>query len=128
MKTKIFCRQDLIILVSALLLAAAALLIYTLSHGGPGASVLITVDGKPYRTCSLYEDTEFTVSGANGGQCTVVIRDGTADFTDATCPDLICVHHRRISRAGECIICLPSRITAQIIGSESGEGLDGVAQ
>ena len=45
----------------------------------------------------------------------------------ADCPDQICVSHRKISRDGESIICLPNQVVVTIQSSDSAD-IDGVAQ
>ena len=63
-------------------------------------------------------DAHDTSSGSSSGHCHLSIRDGYADVTEATCPDLICAKHRPISRQGEAIICLPNRIVIEVISSK----------
>ena len=45
---------------------------------------------------------------------------------EASCPDQICVHHSRISRNKETIVCLPDKV---VITIENGEdsGIDAVS-
>ena len=49
------------------------------------------------------------------------ISDGKAQMTWADCRDQICVNHRRISREGESIICLPNKVTISISGGKASE-------
>lgn len=51
--------------------------------------------------------------------------NGEIQMIQSSCPDLICVHHRPVSRAGENIICLPHKLVIEIIGVQENE-LDGV--
>ena len=37
----------------------------------------------------------------------------------AKCPDKLCVHQGRISKAGQSIICLPNKIIVEIVGKKS---------
>lgn len=53
-------------------------------------------------------------------------QDGKVRMIRSSCPDLICVHHKEISAAGETIICLPHKVALAVTGSEE-QGLDGVA-
>jgi len=49
------------------------------------------------------------------GICTLVINKGEVYMESADCPNQICVHHSRISRKGETIVCLPNRVVIEII-------------
>ena len=53
----------------------------------------------------------------------VAIQDGYVSMQEASCPDQICVHHSRISRNKETIVCLPDKV---VITIENGEdsGID----
>ena len=51
----------------------------------------------------------------------MVIADGTADVTQADCPDKICVDHAPISRDRETIICLPHKLVVEVKGGEASE-------
>ena len=51
--------------------------------------------------------------------------NGEIRMIRSSCPDLLCVHHRPVSSAGENIICLPHKLVIEIIGAQENE-LDGV--
>jgi len=53
---------------------------------------------------------ELTDSGKN----VLVIENGEASIKSATCPDKICVSHRKISKSGETIVCLPNKVVVEI--------------
>ena len=102
-----------IILIAALLLAAGALFL-AFSAGEGGAYVIVAVDGVETERHSLSEDGTFPL---NGGTNILVIEEGTARLTEASCPDLICVRQGRISRTGQCITCLPNHLTVTVYGA-----------
>lgn len=91
-----------------------------------GDVVLIKVDGEVKHQLELNKDTELMVSGYNGGENQVVIKDGAVYMSDADCPDKLCVNMGRISKTGETIVCLPHRVVVEISGGESG--VDSVVQ
>lgn len=97
--------------------AAAAAVLFVLLWWLPktGSAVEVTVDGKPFITLPLWEPTAVDIPAADGS-CTLVIADGQATVTAATCPDHICVRHRPISRTGESIVCLPNRVVVTVVG------------
>lgn len=85
--------------------------------------VVISVAGEEYAVYSLSDDRTVPVGDTNR----LIIENGTVKMEWADCPDQICVSHRKISRDGESIICLPNQVVVTIQSSDSGE-IDGVAQ
>lgn len=110
-----------IILASVLIFCVQ--LVMNLSFDVEQAVVLVTVKGADFGTYRLDEDQTVDIEGKN----TLVVEDGAAYMEEADCPDQICVRHRRISRNGESIICLPNQVVISVKSSEDSE-LDGVAR
>jgi hypothetical protein len=114
-------KKDILILV--VLLAAFLILfaVFRAAHRTPGGMVEVKVDGAVYGTYPL--EQEQTVEIKKEGRVTNVltIRDGYADMTEADCPDLLCVHQKRIQAKGETIVCLPNRVVINITDGKEGE-------
>jgi len=119
-------KKDFILISIVLLISALLLLFYNFIGKQDSDRVLVTIDGKEYLTLSLTEEIQLTIDAGNGKTNVLVIENKTADITDASCPDKLCVSHKSISKNGETIVCLPNKVVVQII--KSGEkGLDGIA-
>jgi hypothetical protein len=116
----------IVILLAVVLLIYIGLRVFPESDNGT-AAVLITVDGAEYGRYLLAEDATVQIELPNGEYNILIIQDGTADMTEASCPDKICVNHRAISRQNESIICLPNKVVVTIENGEPAE-LDAVAQ
>ena len=120
-------RNDLIFIAAILVIVAmvAAVLFFL---RGEGSTVQVEVDGTVIGTYPLSVDREVEIkTGENGEELNLlVIKDGKATVTAATCPDGICAAHRPISREGESIICLPHKVVITVIGG-SGEEPDVIA-
>lgn len=120
-------RNDLIFITAILVIVAmvAAVLFFL---RGEGSTVQVEVDGTVIGTYPLSVDREVEIiTGENGEELNLlVIKDGKATVTTATCPDGICAAHRPISREGESIVCLPHKVVVTVIGG-SGEEPDVVA-
>lgn len=114
-------RND-IILISAVLLATAIVALILCAFRKEGGYVSVVQNGKEIARYSLSENV--TVTLENGGTNVLVIENGYAFISDASCPDKICVHHRKIHCAGEAITCLPNKTVIKII---SGEGVDAIS-
>lgn len=113
-----------IILIGGMLLVALLLFfgmkIYQNKTTKDGV-VVVTVDGAVYGTYPLQKDTEEKIVLEDGSYNILVIKDGQADVTDASCRDRICVNHRPISKNGESIVCLPNKMVAGIENSGESE-------
>ena len=120
-------RNDLIFIAAILAVVAigAAALFFL---RGEGSTVQVEVDGTVIGTYPLSVDREVEIiTGENGEELNLlVIKDGKATVTTATCPDGICAAHKPISREGESIICLPHKVVVTVIGG-SGEEPDVIA-
>lgn len=121
-------KQDIILIGSLLLIGIAMLACYRLWYHTPGGSIEITINGTLYQTLSLSEDTTIRLPADNGSNV-LTIQNGCADITEADCPDKLCVKQKKISHAGETLVCLPHKIVVTVTNSthDSKNTLDGVA-
>ncbi len=110
MKSKV--KNDIILIAAVVLIAAVsfALLMFSRTEG---QTAVITVDGERYAELSLSGEDSVRVESA-GGYNVVAVSDGKVSVTAASCPDLICKHHRAISQSGETIVCLPNKMVVEI--------------
>lgn len=117
-----------IVLAAAVLLAALACgLAWHLLHREPGAWAVVEVEGRETARYPLAEDCRVVIEGYDGGRNTLVIEEGSAHVTDASCPDRLCEKQGRISANGETVVCLPNRVVITVQGGE-GTALDGLAE
>ncbi|MBQ7836736.1 MAG: NusG domain II-containing protein [Clostridia bacterium] len=110
-------RNDIILV---LILAVSALLLWLcVSLFSPkGAYAVVTVDGAETARYPLSENTEVRIESESGYNI-LVIKDGKADITEASCPDGLCIDFHSVSKAGETIVCLPNKTVISVVGSES---------
>ena len=101
-------------LVVLVLIAALAGFALMLTQTGQGAQVEIAVNGEVYGIYDL--DTDQTTEIGVKNICRIV--NGAAWMEWADCPDQLCVHHSKISRNNETVVCLPNRVTLTILGGE----------
>ena len=115
-----FKKNDLILVL--LVFAAAGIFFagHLFTSQKSAGVVEIQIDGKVVETLDLQKERAFKI---NGGTNTVQIENGKVKMAAANCPDQICVHHSRISRNKETIVCLPDKV---VITIENGEdsGID----
>ena len=106
-----------LILVFVILTTALSVYLFVESSREAGSYAEVLLDGGRVAKFALSEDG---VHVLNGGTNTLVIEDGHAYVTGATCPDRTCEHTGRVSRVGERIICLPNKLEIRIVGDSDG--------
>lgn len=116
---KVILGRDLILIGAALLLAAACFFAVRALRV-PGAAVRVSVEGETVGEYPLGEDAEILIPAGDGSNL-LIIRDGEARITEADCPRGLCMAHRPVSRRGEVIVCLPHRVTVEVIGGRAAE-------
>ena len=112
-------RADFILI--AAVLAIAAVLFAVFARGEEGGYAVVAVNGEETARYPLDTDGEFPL---NGGSNILVIEDGTAYLCEANCPDKLCVRQGKISKTGQCITCLPNKLTVTIYGAAEDDGVD----
>lgn len=117
-------RNDLLLGAGILLAAGITAIIYTLLVPSKPGSVVVKVDGKIVGAYPLSRDRETVIHTENGTN-RLVIKNGEACLKEADCPDQLCVKQGKISRTGKMLICLPHKLTVEIVSGEKEE-LDGV--
>ena len=110
-------REIIILLIICILAIASMLGIRIYQSRQPAIYVQVSVDGATVYSLLLTEDTTKRIETENGYN-NLVIKDGYAYIKEADCPDLICVHHGKISKLGESIICLPHKVAVQIVNTK----------
>ena len=113
-------RNDIILGLAVIILAAGIWLATELLKKD-GSFAVVTVNGAETARYSLSEDAEICLESENGGFNILVIKNGKADITEASCPDHVCVDQRAISKTGEAITCLPNKTVITVDGEEDAE-------
>lgn len=106
-------KQDSILILVLLAAAAVFFLGFRIWNRKPPEEVVVYVGDVEYARFSVGEDKELVIEGENGIN-RLIVKDGKADVTEASCPDKICVRQNPISRTGETIVCMPNRVIVTI--------------
>jgi hypothetical protein len=115
-------RNDVILLVSVVLVALGMLLTVHLTRKN-GSYVAVLQGGKEVSRYSLLENNRIEIRSSENKEHLniLVVENGRAFIEDASCPDKICVKHRKISKVGESIVCLPNRVVLRIVSDAGGD-------
>lgn len=118
-------RNDIILAVAIVLIAAAGLLLFVLTKE-EGSTVAVKIDGVVTDTYPLSENREVSIrTGENDENINILtIKDGKASISEADCPDKICVESRAVSFVGETIVCLPHKLVIEITSEKTDDQID----
>ena len=125
MEKKLLKKNDFV-LIGALFFIFLLIFLLINLLGKEGMMVTVSVDGNQTVSFPLSKDTEYTISGYNGGTNTLVIDNGAAYLKDTSCPDHLCEKMGKISKVGESVICLPNRVVVEITGDDSKKEYDAI--
>lgn len=104
-----------LLLIAFFLIVSGALWLGFRLNTGEGAAAVVRIDGQTVASYPLQINGTYEL---NGGTNILVIENGTARIDEADCPDKICVRQGEIHLTGQCITCLPNRLTVTIEGGE----------
>ncbi len=111
-------KNDAFLIIAIIAVAIVGLILF-LFLSNPGDWVVVNIDGVESSRYLLSENLETDIITGDGNINTLVIKDGYAYVSYADCPDKICVSHRKISRDGETIVCLPHKLVISIEKNQS---------
>lgn len=112
-------KKETALLGALLFLSVISFIILNLS-APEGAYAEVRINGECVAVYPLSQDGEYPL---NGGTNILVIEDGTAYLSYASCPDKTCVKTGRLHRTGESAVCLPNKLSVTIRGADDGPEL-----
>lgn len=111
-------KKELILILAILAVSGLLSVIFYIQNQKAAKQVLVTVDGETVALLDLNQDTDLIIDGYGGSTDHLIIKDGYASITEASCPDKVCVRTGKIHKTGELIVCLPNRVVVSIEGEE----------
>lgn len=118
---KLFISHKYDVLLCLILVIIALLLMLVINNAKKNGSIVQVKQGRDVvGEYSLSEDGEYEFTTFYGSN-TLVIENGSAYVTNASCKDHICENMGRISKTGETIICLPNEFFVKIINGDYNE-------
>ena len=92
--------------------------------GTENGEAVVTIDGKEYGRFPLDRDETYHIDLPDGSYNILMIQDGKADMTEASCPDHYCMQ-RGFCDGGTMIVCLPNRLVIEFVEAENVDGAVG---
>ena len=107
--------RDSCLILFFLLLSLVLILVIKGSQQA-GGEVIVAVNGLEIGKYSLAIDGQYSL---NNGTNLLVVENGRAKMIDANCPDKLCVKQGWVKYTGQCITCLPNKLTVTVVGGDS---------
>ena len=102
-------------LVVLLGLVLVVYLFKTLWHAEHAAKLQIRQGEQVFATLSLNQDRVVEITGPLGTS-TIEIKQGKVRFVSSPCANQYCVHQGWLHRGGQAAICLPNRVSLELLG------------
>lgn len=118
-----FQKKDKLLVAFIVIAAGIAALVSNLFGNKAGSYVRVTIDGELYGEYSLQEDQSIEIQGTSGYNRFVIIHN-SVKMLEADCPDQYCVKHAAITNTNETIVCLPHKLTVEIVGDAADNQVD----
>lgn len=106
---------DWLVLVGGVVVVIA--LFATLWRPGHAARLQVRGEHGVLGTYSLAQDRTIEIPGPMGVS-RVVIAQGRVRFSQSPCRNQYCVHQGWLHHAGEVAVCLPNRVSVELLGAE----------
>lgn len=106
---------DWMVLVGGVVVVIA--LFATLWRTGHAARLQVRDEHGVLGTYSLAQDRTIEIPGPMGVS-RVVIAQGRVRFSQSPCRNQYCVHQGWLHHAGEVAVCLPNRVSVELLGAE----------
>ena len=104
-------------LIVLLGLVLVVYLFKTLWHAEHAAKLQIRQGEQVFATLSLNQDRVVEIKGPLGTS-TIEIKQGMVRFVSSPCANQYCVHQGWLHRAGQAAICLPNRVSLELLGAQ----------
>lgn len=110
-------KNDIILIIAVIIIGLSVMAFLNLNKT-EGSKVLLIVNDKTVKSFPLSKNITYSYKSKNGILNTFRIKDGYVEMLEATCPDKLCVRHKKIHFNHETIVCLPHKLVLEIVGGE----------
>lgn len=107
-------RNELFLIGGLLLLILLLYVGNKMVFGKSAITAEVSVEGQVIGTFPLNKSLDLMIDGYQGGTNHLVIKDGGASVTEASCPDKVCVRQGIAKEAGQALVCLPNKVIITI--------------
>lgn len=122
---KFFKKTDIVIIAIAIIICAAAVIIYRTVFANKSTNAEIYYGSDLVKTIHLKAGKEETFTLEQNEKVTFQVgSDGSIRFLKSNCPDKICVNTGKLSIVGETAACLPNKLIIKLVPADGKWGTD----
>ena len=117
MKTKLFRKGDIAVIL-IILVVAAAFRLYQ-SRQTDKLEAVISVNGETIETIDLSAvDSKRTIKLDTDPKVIIAVENGAVYFEEADCDDKLCINCGKLSKKGDTAVCLPAKTVVTVSGAD----------
>lgn len=114
-----YTKHDILLIVSLCLLGLL-ISVWVFFPSSSGEDILeVRINGKTHATFPLTHNLTKTITTDNGNTNQFQIQDAHVQMIHSNCNDYTCMKTKKISKAGETIVCLPHRLVLAIVSNDN---------
>ncbi len=107
-------KKDIILIIGVIIIALLSILVNKMINSGKSDMVVIYVDNKLYKEFPINENKSIEINRGKNKN-TVYIHNKGVEMSHANCQDKVCVKTGFIKNPGESIVCLPHKVSIEIV-------------
>ncbi len=120
---------DFILIITLFICSFLPLILFTinqnqLSHTETVNTAIISVNGEKIKSFTLNDPAQklsYRYKNSDGEYNLIIVKGNKIRISDADCTDQLCVRMGWISNAGDTIVCLPHKLSIEIISSDKNQ-------
>ena len=117
------------ILIGLIIALAVFFFFFNKSGSENNLYVSVSLDGEEIYSQNLYEiDTPFEYKIDGDIDMILLLEKDGVTVTHSDCPDKLCVNMGKLTKSGECAVCLPARVSVRLYSYDQNSELDGVTR
>lgn len=102
-------KSDMILIIAIIAVALLIALGFSIFRPTATDTVIVELDGDVVKKLPLDKDTEYRIDCPDGGFNLLIIKDGRAYVSEASCPDKVCIHTGAVGELKP-VVCRPNKI------------------
>lgn len=126
-KIKRFSISDFILI--GIIIFITFMMLFIKKDDADKINVSVRLDGQEIHTQALYEiDNAYEYKIDSDMDVILLLEKDGVSVKHSDCPDKLCVNMGKITKSGECIVCLPAKVSVKLYSDDNNSKLDGVTR
>lgn len=106
-------KSDIILIVAIIAIATLITFGFIIFRSSATDTVIVELDGDVVKKLPLDKDTEYRIDCPDGGFNLLIIKDGKAYVSEASCPDKVCINTGAVGELKP-VVCRPNKLVIML--------------